>query len=81
MSESESSARRSSGSSSSSSYTGVKMDCKEVNLRRRYGSGRGKMMPSRITSVSMKRQRELAQAIKRARFLALLPYSDKRSGG
>ena len=36
-------------------------------------------MPSRITAVSAKKQRELAQAIKRARFLALLPYADKRA--
>ena len=59
----------------------LKIDYKDVNLLRRYVSERGKMMPSRITAVSMKKQRELAQAIKRARFLALLPYSDKRSGG
>ncbi|MGN6817866.1 MAG: 30S ribosomal protein S18, partial [Sphingomonas sp.] len=35
---------------------------------------RGKIVPSRITSVSAKKQRELAQAIKRARHLGLLPY-------
>ena len=34
----------------------------------------GKIVPSRITAVSAKKQRELAQAIKRARFLGLLPY-------
>jgi len=37
-------------------------------------SERGKMVPSRITAVSTKKQRELAQAIKRARYLALIPY-------
>jgi len=37
-------------------------------------SERGKIVPSRITAVSAKKQRELARAIKRARFLALLPY-------
>ncbi len=57
------------------------IDYKDVNLLRRYVSERGKMMPSRITAVCTKKQRELAQAIKRARFLALLPYADKRSGG
>ncbi|MDZ4323358.1 MAG: 30S ribosomal protein S18, partial [Alphaproteobacteria bacterium] len=35
---------------------------------------RGKIIPSRITAVSQKKQRELAQAIKRARFIALMPY-------
>ena len=37
-------------------------------------SERGKIVPSRITAVSAKKQRELAKAIKRARFLGLLPY-------
>src|SRR5437763_951196 len=40
----------------------------------RYISERGKIVPSRITAVSAKKQRELAQAVKRARFLGLLPY-------
>jgi small subunit ribosomal protein S18 len=57
-----------------------KIDYKDVYLLRRYISERGKIVPSRITAVSAKKQRELAQAIKRARFLALLPYVDKRSG-
>ena len=43
-------------------------------LLQRFVSERGKIVPSRITAVSAKKQRELAQAIKRARFLALLPY-------
>ena len=43
-------------------------------LLQRYVSERGKIVPSRITAVSAKKQRELAQAIKRARFLGLLPY-------
>jgi small subunit ribosomal protein S18 len=58
-----------------------KIDYKDVRLLQRFASERGKMMPSRITAVSTKKQRELAQAIKRARFLALLPYADKRAGG
>jgi small subunit ribosomal protein S18 len=58
-----------------------KIDYKDVHMLRRFVSERGKIVPSRITAVSAKKQRELAQAIKRARFLALLPYVDKRSGG
>lgn len=51
-----------------------KLDYKDVKLLQRYISERGKIVPSRITAVSQKKQRELARAIKRARFLALLPY-------
>lgn len=54
-----------------------KIDYKDVRLLGRFVSERGKMVPSRITAVSAKRQRELARAIKRARFLALLPYMIK----
>ncbi len=52
----------------------LKIDYKDVRLLGRFISERGKIMPSRITSVCTKKQRTLAQAIKRARFLALLPY-------
>jgi len=51
------------------------IDYKDVKLLQRYISERGKIVPSRITAVSSKKQRELARAIKRARFLALLPYA------
>ena len=51
-----------------------RIDYKDVRLLQRYISERGKIVPSRVTAVSQKKQRELAQAIKRARFLALLPY-------
>ena len=51
-----------------------KIDYKDTRLLQRYVSERGKIVPSRITAVSAKKQRELAKAIKRARFLGLLPY-------
>lgn len=51
-----------------------KIDYKDVRLLQGFVSERGKIVPSRITAVSAKKQRELAQAIKRARFLALMPY-------
>jgi len=51
-----------------------KIDYKVVRLLQRYISERGKIVPSRITAVSARKQRELARAIKRARFLGLLPY-------
>jgi small subunit ribosomal protein S18 len=51
------------------------IDYKDVKLLQRYISERGKIVPSRITAVSAKKQRELAQAIKRSRFVALLPYA------
>jgi small subunit ribosomal protein S18 len=51
-----------------------KIDYKDVRLIQRFISERGKIVPSRITAVSAKKQRELAKAIKRARFLGLIPY-------
>ena len=51
-----------------------RIDYKDTKLLSRYISERGKIVPSRITAVSAKKQRELARAIKRARFMALLPY-------
>jgi small subunit ribosomal protein S18 len=57
--------------------TAPKIDYKDVKLLQRFISERGKIVPSRITAVSAKKQRELAQAIKRARFLGLLPYMIK----
>ena len=50
------------------------IDWKDTRTLSRYVSERGKITPSRITSVSKKKQRELAKAIKRARFMGLLPY-------
>jgi len=54
--------------------TAPKIDYKDVKLLQRFISERGKIVPSRISAVSAKKQRALSQAIKRARVLALLPY-------
>ncbi len=50
------------------------IDYKDTRLLQTYMSERGKIVPSRSTAVSGKKQRELGQAIKRARQLGLLPY-------
>jgi small subunit ribosomal protein S18 len=50
------------------------IDYKDVRLLQGFMSERGKIVPSRITAVSGKKQRELAQAIKRARQIGLLPF-------
>ena len=50
------------------------IDYKDVKLLSRYVTERGKIIPSRISSISTIKQRELSKAIKRARFLALMPY-------
>lgn len=52
------------------------IDYKNTALLKQYISERGKILPKRITSVSSKKQRELAKAIKNARILALLPFVD-----
>ncbi len=51
------------------------IDYKDPKLLQRYMSERGKIVPARITAVSQRKQRELAREIKRARYLALLPYA------
>ena len=53
------------------------VDYKDVKTLKRFISDRGKMTPKRITAVKPSKQRALAAAIKRARFLALLPYVQK----
>lgn len=52
----------------------VKIDYKNMRLLSRFISDRGKIVPRRISGISAKNQRRIAQAIKRARFLALIPY-------
>ena len=54
----------------------VEIDYKDLNLLKQYVSESGKIVPGRITGTSAKYQRQLADAVKRARYLALLPYSD-----
>ncbi len=54
----------------------TEIDYKDVNLLRDYVTETGKILPSRISGTKAKYQRQLATAIKRARYLALLPYSD-----
>ena len=56
---------------------GVKeIDYKDLNTLKSYITETGKIVPSRITGTSAKYQRQLATAVKRARFLALFPYCD-----
>lgn len=52
------------------------IDYKDLDTLKAYVSETGKIVPSRITGTKAKYQRQLAAAIKRARFLALLPYTD-----
>mgnify|MGYP001396779079 CR=1 FL=1 len=52
-----------------------KIDYKDTRTLSRFVSERGKIVPSRITAVSAKKQRELAKAIKHARYMALMPYT------
>lgn len=52
------------------------IDYKDIAMLKNYITESGKIVPSRITGTSAKYQRQLSTAIKRARFLALLPYTD-----
>jgi len=57
---------------------GVKqIDYKDLDVLKEYISENGKIVPSRITGTKAKYQRQLSTAIKRARYIALLPYTDK----
>ena len=53
----------------------TKIDYKDVDLLKRFVSDRGKILPRRVTGTSAKYQRELTVAIKRARHVALMPYT------
>jgi len=52
----------------------TKIDYKDIKTLTKFVSERGKIIPSRISSVSAKKQRELSKAIKRARYIGLMPY-------
>lgn len=52
------------------------IDYKDLATLKAYITETGKIVPSRVTGTKAKYQRQLATAVKRARFLALLPYSD-----
>ena len=54
-----------------------RVDYKDVKLLSRYVTEKGKIIPSRITNVSRKKQTELSKAIKRARYLALMSYTQR----
>ena len=56
-----------------------RIDYKDLDLLKAYITETGKIVPSRITGTSAKYQRQLANAIKRARFLSLLPYTDNHN--
>lgn len=57
---------------------GVKeIDYKDIEMLKQYVTETGKIVPSRITGTRARYQRQLARAVKRARFLALLPYTDQ----
>ena len=53
------------------------IDYKDLETLKGYITETGKIVPSRITGTSVKYQRQLATAIKRARFLNLIPYCDR----
>jgi small subunit ribosomal protein S18 len=59
---------------------GVKeIDYKDLETLKQYITENGKIVPSRITGTKAKYQRQLATAVKRARYLALLPYTDSHN--
>lgn len=53
------------------------IDYKDLNTLKAYVTETGKIVPSRITGTKARYQRQLATAIKRARYVALLPYCDR----
>ena len=60
-----------------SSKNSPRIDYKDIRLLSRYITEKGKIIPSRVTNVSRRKQKDLSQAIKRARYLALMSYTQK----
>jgi small subunit ribosomal protein S18 len=60
---------------------GDRVDYKDLALLRKFMSDRGKIRSRRVTGLTPKRQREVAQAIKNAREMAMLPYTSHKAGG
>ncbi|PIE45476.1 MAG: 30S ribosomal protein S18 [Gammaproteobacteria bacterium] len=56
---------------------GVEIDYKQIDVLKNYITEAGKIVPGRVTGTTVQNQRKLAKAIKQARFLALIPYTDK----
>ncbi len=54
----------------------AEVDYKDINILKEFISENGKLIPARITGTKSRFQRQLSTAVKRARFLALLPYTD-----
>ncbi len=54
----------------------AEVDYKDINILKEFISENGKLIPARITGTKSRYQRQLSVAVKRARFLALLPYTD-----
>ncbi|ACK65720.1 ribosomal protein S18 [Rippkaea orientalis PCC 8801] len=55
------------------------IDYKDTELLRKFITERGKLLPRRITGLTAKQQRDLTKAVKRARFLALLPFVNQEA--
>ncbi len=56
---------------------GIAIDYKQIDLLKNYITEAGKIIPGRVTGTTVQNQRKIALAVKQARFLALIPYTDK----
>ncbi len=55
----------------------IEVDYKQLDVLKNYLTEAGKIVPGRVTGTTVQNQRKVARAIKQARFLALIPYTDK----